>query len=120
MSRYLLSELRARYSPREIGDTLKDGTEIVFCEDFEGEEYVGWTTREVAEQKGYTPRVVEGDPGVLALIEVAEAANDFIYGKHHPHTASHFLRLKQALAEFEELAEVRDAAAAQRLSLGDA
>lgn len=70
-----LAELRRLGEGGEITYTA-DGTEIVWCGEQDGE-YVGWMPRESAEAKSYTVGRW-GDPNLLALVEVAEAAKALV------------------------------------------
>lgn len=71
---YDLAELRRESSGRAITRQMRDGEEIVYCENHDGE-YIGWTPRERAERMGYTVSRTTRQEDILALIEVAEAAH---------------------------------------------
>jgi hypothetical protein len=51
-----VTELRAKAEPRVLSYRTRDGDEIVYCGE-QPDGYAGWTPREIADAKGYTPVV---------------------------------------------------------------
>jgi hypothetical protein len=71
------ARLRRRAEGFAIVDTMKDGTEIWFCGEVDGE-YVGWMPRKLAEARGYEPNRTEPDADLLALlVEIVLLARDW-------------------------------------------